>query len=247
MARIFYKNKEVGNTQNIYQDLIGRPSINENDVMTSNTSETLGITWYGSQAEYDALPEINPNTIYIISDNTYYGSTKVNYKTLEHKPAINGITLFEDSTYEDLNLMTKTQIEAKLSSVFTYKGTIPTLADLPKLPAVGSVYFVTEENGSFAFNGVGWDSLGSTFDLTTYQKIEDDTFTTASKTVPGAINELNNNVGDVTTLSTTNKTSVVEATNEVKSMFGRVKKIEVVEELPVTPEEDVMYVIIVGD
>lgn len=63
-------------------------------------------------------------------------------------------------------------------------------------PAVGDVWNSTTANGvypkgtNYAWNGTEWDALGGEVDLSAYQKTSDDTLSTTSKTVVGAINEV---------------------------------------------------------
>lgn len=46
------------------------------------------------------------------------------------------------------NIYNKTEIDSKLSSVYKYKGTVATLADLPANPEVGDVYNIETGNGT---------------------------------------------------------------------------------------------------
>ena len=100
------------------------------------------------------------------------GQTKVDAAHLNHieqgiadvESAIPDVSQFatKDDTY------TKEQIDAKISSVMSYKGTVDTVEDLPSSATVGDVYNVTSTGMNYAWNGSQWDALGSDIDLSDY-------------------------------------------------------------------------------
>lgn len=100
------------------------------------------------------------------------GQTKVDAAHLNHieqgiadvESAIPDVSQFatKDDTY------TKEQIDAKISSVMSYKGTVATVEDLPSSATVGDVYNVTDTGMNYAWNGSQWDALGSDVDLSNY-------------------------------------------------------------------------------
>lgn len=100
------------------------------------------------------------------------GQTKVDAAHLNHieqgiadvESAIPDVSQFvtKDDTY------TKEQIDAKISSVMSYKGTVATVEDLPSSATVGDVYNVTDTGMNYAWNGSQWDALGSDIDLSDY-------------------------------------------------------------------------------
>lgn len=100
------------------------------------------------------------------------GQTKVDAQHLNHieqgiadvESAIPDVSQFatKDDTY------TKEQIDAKISSVMSYKGTVATVEDLPSSAMVGDVYNVTDTGMNYAWNGSQWDALGSDIDLSDY-------------------------------------------------------------------------------
>lgn len=114
--------------------------------------------------------------------------------------------------------MTRTEIESQLVGVFTYKGLVATMADLPNAPNTGDVYFVNSENSSFAYNGASWDNIGGSVDLSEYQKIEDNLLNTDNKIIPAAINELNDEKQDrIDNDLETDSKEIVGAINELNS------------------------------
>ena len=100
------------------------------------------------------------------------GQTKVDAQHLNHieqgiadvESAIPDVSQFatKDDTY------TKEQIDAKISSVMSYKGTVATVEDLPSSATIGDVYNVTDTGMNYAWNGSQWDALGSDIDLSDY-------------------------------------------------------------------------------
>lgn len=68
------------------------------------------------------------------------------------------------------NYYTIAAIDAKIASVLRYQGVVDTRDDLDTIqsPIVGDVWHVTEDAGEYAWNGVAWEPLGSSIDLTAY-------------------------------------------------------------------------------
>lgn len=62
----------------------------------------------------------------------------------------------------------KSEVDAKVSGVFSYKGRVEAVADLPQDAKVGDVYFVTEKSSEYAYDGTKWEELGSVIDLSAY-------------------------------------------------------------------------------
>ena len=73
-----------------------------------------------------------------------------------------------------------TDMQSKLTAIFTYKGTKPTYAELEAVesPAVGDVYNVEEAHEgvpagtNWVWNGTAWDALAGTVDLSGYVQKE---------------------------------------------------------------------------
>lgn len=65
-------------------------------------------------------------------------------------------------------------INTALASALIYKGVKATVADLPSTgQKVGDLWHVTADNGEYAWNGKGWDELGSVLDLSNYVQFSD--------------------------------------------------------------------------
>lgn len=65
---------------------------------------------------------------------------------------------------------TQDEVNALVSSVFTYKGTKSTYAQVSTLidMKTGDVWQVTEDNSEYVYNGSAWEKLGPTIDLSGY-------------------------------------------------------------------------------
>lgn len=71
MAKIIYKGQELVSTNTNYDGLAGKPFINGTELLSGDNSlRDLNIVWNGTKVEYDKIENINPNTIYIIQEET---------------------------------------------------------------------------------------------------------------------------------------------------------------------------------
>lgn len=86
------------------------------------------------------------------------------------------------SGYGIADAYTKTEVDAKVSSVYKYKGSVANQAALPtEGQVVGDVYNLEDTGMNVAWTGEGWDNLGSVIDLTPYLTKEDAGKTYAAK------------------------------------------------------------------
>ena len=90
-----------------------------------------------------------------------------------------------DKNVDDLTYYyTKTEVDGKVSSVYRYRGTVATYADLPSSDlTVGDVYNVETDGSNYAWNGTVWDKLGGDIDLSGYQTKIDSTHKLSSDLV----------------------------------------------------------------
>ena len=64
---------------------------------------------------------------------------------------------------------TKTEIDAKVASVYKFKGNIASYSNLPSTGQItGDTYNVNDTGANYAWNGSSWDKLSETIDLTSY-------------------------------------------------------------------------------
>ena len=86
------------------------------------------------------------------------------------------------SGYGIADAYTKTEVDAKVSSVYKYKGSVANESALPtEGQVVGDVYNLEDTGMNVAWTGEGWDKLGSVIDLTPYLTKEDAGKTYAAK------------------------------------------------------------------
>lgn len=86
------------------------------------------------------------------------------------------------SGYGITDAYTKTEVDAKVASVYKYKGSVANEDALPTTDqVVGDVYNLEDTGMNVAWTGEGWDKLGSVVDLTPYLTKEDAGKTYASK------------------------------------------------------------------
>jgi hypothetical protein len=120
----------------------------EGDISTLNTN-------LGNKAD--------KSTVYTTSQI----DTKVNdLNTAIGKKATSATTL---AGYGITDAYTKTEVDAKVASVYRYKGSVASESKLPTSGmVVGDVYDIQDTGMNVAWNGTAWDKLGISVDLTPY-------------------------------------------------------------------------------
>ena len=102
------------------------------------------------------------------------GGGTSDYADLDNKPKINSVTLSGNKTAAELNLLTPQDV----SSMYTYKGSVETYANLPSSgQKTGDTYNIEtadpqhgiKEGDNVAWNGTGWDNFGGVLNLDGYQ------------------------------------------------------------------------------
>lgn len=87
---------------------------------------------------------------------------------------LNNMLVYKGQVIIDFNKLadkyTKAEIDAMISSVFVYKGTVATYDDLLAIqnPKVGDCYNVQADDHNYAWNGTTWDKLAGVIDLSDY-------------------------------------------------------------------------------
>lgn len=122
----------------------------------------------------------------------------------------------------DMHPATKKYVDATVSAVYKYKGSVPTEAELPKDSQVtGDVWNVEDTGMNVAWDGTKWDKLGSVVDLSGYATtasvnsqlakkapLASPTFT-GTVTAPTFAGALSGNATTATTATTANKTKAI--------------------------------------
>lgn len=233
-----------GSTPDKYSKLSGLPAINGNTIEgngTDNTNESLGISWHGTQEEYDAIVAagtLKQDCIYYIDAGDTF-NTGIIYNGLTGLPELEGHRITGSKTAADYGLMTETEIKNMIAS----SRSIMLVDALPPNPQAGTMYYVPNplEGGYNVYifdKNLNLIDLGSSeVDMSSYQSKVDPSLVTDTKTLPQAINEVAGNLAaEITTRETKN--------NEIIERFGIVNKIEVVEEEPTSYEDGVFYIVL---
>lgn len=161
----------------------------------------------------DSLETTNTNLAKKADASTVYTTSQVDTKvndlnTAINKKATSATTL---SGYGITDAYTKTEVDAKVASVYKYKGSVANEAALPTTGlTVGDVYDVQDTGMNVAWNGSKWDKLGISVDLTPYLTKDSAAETYATIT---AMNE-----GLATKASTANVYSKTDIDNKVTTI-----------------------------
>lgn len=105
-----------------------------------------------------------PFVPYMTTDTVFYGDTdKTVSETLDE--AVAEVSALA-STVNELS----EEVNAKIETVFTYKGNVANYNALQQIvnPNVGDVYNTTDTDKNYAWSGTKWDDLGGIVDLSNY-------------------------------------------------------------------------------
>ena len=249
---IYITDNELDQTYQEYSVLHNKPQVNHVELEGDKSSSELNIIWSGTQVQYDALTEHNPDTVYYIIDDNE-AVTETNYDALSNLPQINSVTLTGNKKLEEFNLYSMDEVDTLIAN----SRNIVVQETLPATPVKNTLYYIgPQADGTYDL--YLYDSemqqiyLGNTtFDFSAYQKKIDASLITPETSIVGAINgrytdigdktalptlaktdlvssitELYNNVGNLATLNTTIKTSTVRAINEVNAHVGDITLLE---------------------
>ncbi len=169
----------------------GNIAINENVfVKTDDKLDLLGFA--GAVAGAQLVKSADGKLSWVKPDTTTVEGLSTSVTALEH--TVNGYTDDDGVVHEGLgtkvstletkvgNVYTKSEVDAKVSSVMRYKGSKDTYAELPsegnEIGDVWNVVGADTTNGvragdNFAWNGTGWDNLGGAVVLDGYATKDD--------------------------------------------------------------------------
>ena len=186
-----------------------------------SASLVSGLATVATSGDYDDLSDKPDLTVYAQSANLATVATTGDYDDLLDKPTIPSATsqLTNDSGFitnaalsgyalsseiptavseltNDSDYATETYVDtaiAGIGDVFTIKGSVATVADLPASGnAIGDVYYVASEQAGFVWieinNVEQWEELGPSIDLSAYAETAD----LASVAFSGSYNDLSN-------------------------------------------------------
>ena len=160
-----------------------------------------------------SIESINTNLAKKADASTVYTTSQIDTKvgdlnTAINKKATSATTL---SGYGITDAYTKTEVDAKVASVYRYKGSVASESKLPTSGmVVGDVYDIQDTGMNVAWNGTAWDKLGISVDLTPYLTKDSASATYATIT---AMNE-----GLATKASTANVYSKTDIDNKVTTI-----------------------------
>lgn len=160
--------------------------LSSNDYTTAEKEKLAGLSNYNdTEIKADIAKKANAADVYTQTQvNTELGKkadkTTVESLTTTVDGKANKATTI--SGYGITDAYTKTEVDAKVSSVYKYKGSVANEAALPtEGQVVGDVYNLEDTGMNVAWTGEGWDKLGSVVDLTPYLTKEDAGKTYAAK------------------------------------------------------------------
>lgn len=173
-------------TEELYGDGTSHVSINADDVIIGQSNTVIRVTPYPGT---EGITINSANGVDGTAIATTIGTSETSAKLPTEGAVVKAIS----------------DVKTSLGSALTYEGSVENYSNLPTSLTTsdkGKVYNVVNANGdipagtNYAWNGTSWDALGG--DLSAYQLKTDNSLTTTSKQIVGAINELNLKI-DITT------------------------------------------------
>ena len=131
-----------------------------NAVSEHNTSDTAHGNLFSQYRTSESQDNIDSNLQSQITNND------TDITNLQNTKADKATTL---AGYGITDAYTKTEVDAKVSSVYRFRGSVATYANLPTTEqVVGDVWNVEDTGANYAWSGSEWDKLSETVDLTPY-------------------------------------------------------------------------------
>lgn len=167
-------------------DKVTGKTLSTNDYTTAEKEKLAGLSNYDdTNIKASIATKANSTDVYTkTAMNTELGKkadkTTVETLTTTVEGKANKATTI--SGYGITDAYTKTEVDAKVASVYKYKGSVTNEAALPtEGQVIGDVYNLEDTGMNVAWTGEGWDKLGSVVDLTPYLTKEDAGKTYAAK------------------------------------------------------------------
>ncbi len=160
--------------------------LSSNDYTTAEKEKLAGLSNYDdTDIKASIATKANSADVYSKTDmDTKLGlkADKSALDTLTETVSGKANTATTLAGYGIADAYTKTEVDAKVSSVYKYKGSVANESALPtEGQVVGDVYNLEDTGMNVAWTGEGWDNLGSVIDLTPYLTKEDAGKTYAAK------------------------------------------------------------------
>lgn len=170
------------------EKLQGKVSVEEgkglssNDYTTEEKQKLAGLQNYTlTKASSDALGGVKVGTGLQVSEDGTLSADSVDWANVQNKPTIltqQDVSNAFSTSLEAAHLATSAElsaVEAKLTGVYHFKGSVDTFDALPKDAADGDVYNVTDSGMNYGYiaESKTWDALGTVIDLSGYAQKTD--------------------------------------------------------------------------
>ena len=170
------------------EKLQGKVSVEEgkglssNDYTAEEKQKLAGLQNYTlTKASADTLGGVKVGTGLQVSEDGTLSADSVDWANVQNKPTIltqQDVSNAFSTSLEAAHLATSAElsaVEAKLTGVYHFKGSVDTFDALPKDAADGDVYNVTDSGMNYGYIAESrtWDALGTVIDLSEYAQKTD--------------------------------------------------------------------------
>ena len=170
------------------EKLQGKVSVEEGKGLSSNDytieekQKLAGLQNYTlTKASADTLGGVKVGTGLQVSEDGTLSADSVDWANVQNKPTIltqQDVSNAFSTSLEAAHLATSAElsaVEAKLTGVYHFKGSVDTFDALPKDAADGDVYNVTDSGMNYGYiaESKTWDALGTVIDLSGYAQKTD--------------------------------------------------------------------------
>lgn len=170
------------------EKLQGKVSVEEgkglssNDYTTEEKQKLADLQNYTlTKASADSLGGVKVGTGLQVSEDGTLSADSVDWANVQNKPTIltqQDVSNAFSTSLEAAHLATSAElsaVEAKLTGVYHFKGSVDTFDALPKDASDGDVYNVTDSGMNYGYiaESKTWDALGTVIDLSGYAQKTD--------------------------------------------------------------------------
>ena len=156
--------------------------LSSNDYTAEEKKKLAGLQNYTlTKASSDTLGGVKVGTGLQVSEDGTLSADSVDWANVQNKPTIltqQDVSNAFSTSLEAAHLATSAElsaVEAKLTGVYHFKGSVDTFDALPKDAADGDVYNVTDSGMNYGYieESKTWDALGTVIDLSGYAQKTD--------------------------------------------------------------------------
>ena len=188
---------------------------------TADTIEGIDVPTKVSELENDSgfITEIPSE--YITEDELEAKGYLTEHQDISGKADTSYVNEQLNTKADKATTYTKEEVDAKVSSVYRYKGSVASFSKLPTTNLViGDVYNITDTGANYAYTGSDWDKLSETIDLTPYatkQEVSDELALKANQSTTYTKSEVDILLDNVKLILDSNIVAVTNANGEVVS------------------------------